>query len=210
MWSECVSSQRWNKASSPRCQKYWAHYGPAGATSAQSSSIWCTLLPKITFSLQTLTRINWSELWAAMPISSPGRRPITICWRWGLDFDEFSRTAHPSSPPSRLTMQMRKIYPPQFSWWDIFGNKNYLFKQFYYFLVISCPQHWRGTEHASLPGSQPQVFSTLNSKPHFSQKKTSPGFISWQIAMEKPPFSISFTAVNQRSVWKYRISLPWN
>jgi hypothetical protein len=48
----------------------------------------------------------------------------------------------------------------------------------HYFFVMSCPQHRRGTEQAASPVPQLQVFSTLNSNPHNSQKNTSPFFIS--------------------------------
>lgn len=75
----------------------------------------------------------------------------------------------------------------------VFWNSNMFFSvilvlpifwnRFYYFFFISFPQHWRGTEHASSPIPQLHVFSTLNSKPHNSQKNTSPWFISWHIAM---------------------------
>jgi len=81
-------------------------------------------------------------------------------------------------------------------------------KYFPYFFVISCPQHWRGTEHAPSPVPQLQVFSTLNSKPHNSQKNTSPCFISWQIAMIIPPFPIILSVYYKRLTQSCRINMP--
>ena len=71
---------------------------------------------------------------------------------------------------------------------------------FLYFFFISCPQHWRGTEHASSPVPQLQVFSTLNSNPHNSQKNTSPWFISWQIAMNNLLFQLYWVLFKIRRI----------
>ena len=52
------------------------------------------------------------------------------------------------------------------------------------FLTISFPQHCSGTEQAfSSPAPQVQAFSTRSSSLQELQTNTSPGFISWQIAI---------------------------
>jgi hypothetical protein len=56
------------------------------------------------------------------------------------------------------------------------------------FLVISLPQHIRGTLQASSdPVVQEQAFFTSNSSPQVLQLYKSPSFMSQQFAMRKPP-----------------------
>jgi hypothetical protein len=68
----------------------------------------------------------------------------------------------------------------------VFGSRAYTL-----FLVISLPQHIRGTLQASFdPESQVQAFFTSNSRPQVLQRYTSPSFMSQQFAIGKPPLVV--------------------
>jgi hypothetical protein len=59
------------------------------------------------------------------------------------------------------------------------------------FLIISLPQHIRGTLQASSdPVLQAQAFFTANSRPQVLQRYRSPSFMSQQFAMGKPPLVV--------------------
>ena len=114
--------------------------------------------------------------------SQPKSNVVISChnlWFQSVHFKCIYRKIHKKS---KKTNPGKRICPYwEMVWWFFYRIIGIEF--FHYFFVISCPQHWRATEHESSPGPQLQVFSTLNSKPHNLQKNTSPSFIWWQIAM---------------------------